>query len=95
MSRNEIVKMFALYGYSDAPVIGQTPELRTQYRDGRPVTRGLEIAAWIDDQNAHSCSYACLDDDGDFLPEQPLILINPDVGLTDSDVARCLDVMAT
>jgi hypothetical protein len=35
----------------------------------------------------------CLDDDADFLPDQPLVQTRPELGLTDDDVIRALTLL--
>lgn len=71
-------------------VIGITPILYSVV-DGdidRPATRGEEIAAYLKD---HPCdNYVILDDCDEMLPDQwgHLVLVNDEVGLTDSDVKK-------
>ena len=82
MSIPEFRKLMALHGFEAAPVIGATPAIVRSIR-------GEEVAAWrIEHQSV--CPYVCLDDDGDFLPDQPLVQTHPEVGLSDDDVKRCV-----
>jgi hypothetical protein len=85
MSTGEFARLLALYGYEAAPVIGATPALVR-------AIRGEEVAAWRV-QNQSTCSYVCLDDDADFLPDQPLVQTRPELGLTDDDVIRALTLL--
>ena len=86
MSTGEFVHLLALHGFEGAPVIGATPALVR-------ATRGDEVAAWRK-QNQSTCSYVCLDDDQDFLPEQPLVQTRSDIGLTDEDVIRAIALLS-
>ena len=87
----EFNKLLSLYGYGNPPVIGATPEVRDSTRS---VTRGAEIAAWLGANGADSTRYVCLDDDADYLPTQPLVQTNLDLGLQDADVAACRKILA-
>jgi len=86
MSTTEFVRLFAFYGFHSAPIIGATPALVR-------ASRGEEVAAWRS-QNSSSCAYVCIDDEQDFLPEQPLVQTRSDFGLTDEDVIRAIELMA-
>lgn len=74
--------MFACYGWPDAPVIGETPDLPcwngTVYI---AKIRGDEVKAWLD-TNPHVTQYACVDDDGDFHADQNLVQTDITFGLT-------------
>lgn len=53
-------------------IYGTTPNLRSTYDDnGRDVTRGSEVAKYLL-EHPEITKYAILDDDGDFLDDQPL-----------------------
>lgn len=55
------------------------------------VIRGKEIEEWLNNHKNTDIKYICIDDDGDFLPEQPLLQTNRQVGfsLEDSKILRC------
>ena len=86
MAVPEFLRLFALYGWADAPIIGVTP-----YIAG--LTRGDEVQAWLLN-NDYAGAYVCLDDDEDFRKGQLLVQTDRDVGLTNLDVARCLELLA-
>jgi hypothetical protein len=89
MSVSEFVMMFALYGWSDAPVIDGTPRYNGLIRG-----RGYEVEAWLGTAE-YSGPYVCLDDDDDFRAGQPLVQTNPDVGLTRWDAERCIEILTS
>ena len=91
MSVPELIKLLALYGYNNAPIIGATPEVRDS---DSSVTRGTEVAAWLEANAAGSTRYVCLDDDADYLPGQPLVQTDLDLGLQDADVAACREILS-
>lgn len=73
----EISDMFAsrgLFGH----IIGSTPQLRGGYR-------GQEVDEWLYD-NPGVTKHVILDDDGDFKPEQPLVLTNWEYGVCPADI---------
>jgi hypothetical protein len=74
--------MFGCYGWPSVPVIGETPDLN-RMENGIWVSkiRGDEVAAWL---AAHPevTSYACVDDDADFRPDQRLVKTDVRFGLT-------------
>lgn len=74
--------MFGCYGWPDAPVIGETPDLN-RMENGVWVSkiRGDEVAAWIE-ENPGVERYVCVDDEADFRPEQPLVKTDMRFGLT-------------
>jgi hypothetical protein len=39
--------------------------------------------------------YVCVDDDDDFRAGQPLVQIDPDVGLTRLDAERCIEILTS
>lgn len=65
--------------------IGITPYLPKEERMSS-VGRGLEINAWLKD-HPEVTKYAILDDDSDFLPDQPLFQTTWEKGLTE-DIAN-------
>lgn len=74
------------------PIRDKTPDLS---RDGGTVERhcrGLEVNAWID-RIGYEGRYVCLDDDGDFLPGQPLVQTNFMTGLTAAEADRCIELL--
>lgn len=75
------------------PLRDKTPDLRREQRDELIDTvRGREIAAWID-RASFEGRYVCLDDDGDFLPGQPLVQTTFDMGLTEEHADRCIAIL--
>lgn len=89
-------QMFAVYGWTDAPVIGETPPGKprkfSQYLNGEQSFRGDEIAAWLK-QHGPVRAYVCLDDHANFHPKQPLVQTDPRVGLQDEQVERCIEIL--
>ena len=85
--------MFAIYGWRQAPVIGETPDLAMRRESGLFVAtkRGEEVAKfmtlWGPGIITH---YVCLDDDGDFLDGQPLVQTDMREGLQEEHVDRCV-----
>ncbi len=67
--------LFAHHG-CDVTFVGITPDIH----DIEPNRRGREILAWMT-ANAPGAAYVCLDDDSDFLPDQPLALTSHIWGL--------------
>lgn len=82
----EFRRLLSLHGWGAAPVIGATPTIRG-------ASRGDEVNAWLQDVGG-PVHHICIDDDSDFLPHQTLIQTNPDVGITDDDVTRCVKALA-
>jgi hypothetical protein len=85
MSVPEFVRLFALYGWEEAPVIGVTPRIAG-------LIRGDEVEAWLSN-NEYAGPYVCVDDDEDFRVGQPLVRINREFGLTRRDAERCVEVL--
>lgn len=54
------------------------------------LSRGAEIAEWVNRHAASIASYVCLDDDDDFLPGQPLVRTDFDRGLEAHHVALAM-----
>ena len=88
MPVSEMIAMFALYGFSDAPIIGVTPDLRAATNR----TRGIEVTAWLEANQSKSISYVCLDDDAD-LNGLPLVQTDPDFGLQEADLEACREIL--
>jgi hypothetical protein len=85
-SVSEWKKLFALYDFPDAPVVGFTPRI--------PGPRGNEVDAWRAEY-VHKARYCILDDDRDFLEHQvsALVLVDPQFGLSDVDVQLSLRIL--
>jgi len=77
------------------PLIDKTPSLQSQSEGGiwMQKVRGDEVAAWLETAQNPVESYVCLDDDGDFLPHQPLVQTNVETGLTADLASRCIDIL--
>lgn len=80
----EIQRMFAYRGLY-APVIGATPQLRGGFR-------GQEVDEWLHD-NPGVTKHVILDDDGDFKPEQPLVLTNSEYGVCYRDIDKAKEFL--
>ncbi len=65
--------------------IGVTPHITG-------VARGYEVNAWLSDHQWRG-PFACLDDDGDFLPGQPLVQTSTYLGLTAEEVEACVAIL--
>lgn len=83
------VTPFYLYGAyytspQEEPFMGFTPDCR-----------GLEIAEWLTRHAEPDVSYVILDDEEDFLLRQAsrLVRINPETGLTPTDVRKAMIVL--
>lgn len=74
-------ELFAGHDCTAVRVVGATGELW----DNEPNRRGREVAQWLA-KHAPDARWVALDDDRDFLPDQPLIWIDPDVGLQIGDI---------
>jgi MoaA/NifB/PqqE/SkfB family radical SAM enzyme len=95
----EIADMLVEAGmYEPVPLIGITPVIRY----GRGMVRGHEVREWLY-SNSHKCwfynyadgcnqyvRYVCVDDGTDFLPDQPLVRTDKEIGLTDENVVQCI-----
>ena len=60
-----------------------------------PVGRGADIKAWLEQNNAHDCSYVIFDDLPDFFPEQQshYIETDPRVGITSEDAKKAIELL--
>lgn len=87
--------MFNVYGWRNAPVIGETPDLAAKQSNGIYVAmkRGEEVAAWIKAHGHVVDRFVCVDDGDDFLPDQPLVLTDMETGLTDEAAAKCIELL--
>jgi len=83
-TKGEIIDMFAYRGLF-APVIGVTPQLRGGFR-------GQEVDEWLYD-NPGVTKHVILDDDGDFKPEQPLVLTNWEHGVRPVDIEKAKELL--
>lgn len=81
--------MFGCYGWPEAPVIGETPDLN-RMENGIYVSRirGDEVAAWLADHPEVE-RYVCVDDDADFQPGQPIVQTDIRFGLTMVEASQC------
>lgn len=88
--------MFSVYGWRNAPVIGETPDLAIRMPSGVYVSpkRGEEIAAWIGAYPHVVERFVCVDDDADFLPGQPLVRTSMHRGLTNADADECIRLLS-
>ncbi len=86
--------MFNVYGWRNAPVIGETPDV-CQTHGGIYIAmkRGHEVDAWIKAHPHVVEQYVCIDDDADFLPHQPLVRTDMQFGLTDADAEHCIRIL--
>lgn len=86
--------MFACYGWRNAPVVGETPDLSVT-STGIYVARkrGDEVAAWLK-QHPEVTRYVCIDDEADFLESQPLVRTSMETGFTIGDATRCVVLLA-
>ena len=89
--------MFAVYGWRNAPVIGETPDLALRSKGGIYVAhiRGDEVQAWIDEHPHVVEQFLCLDDDKDFHPHQPLKQTSMEYGLTHQDACECIRMLGS
>lgn len=87
--------MFRCYGWRNAPVIGETPDLSAARPSGVyvAVKRGEEVAAWIKAHPHVVDRFVCLDDGDDFLPDQPLVLTHMETGLTEEAARKCAELL--
>lgn len=77
---------FALYGWYEAPIIGETPRRR------RPERRGRCIQRWVD---AHEPErYVIVDDSGDMLSHQPFVHVDGREGYSYRDHRRAVDLLS-
>ena len=95
MPQAEVVRLLELYGYAHPPLIGLTPMLRTVLADGRDVTRGHELEAWLSRPGTVRRPYVGLDDEPQYLAHQPLVLTDPDLGLQDHHVRAALALFSS
>lgn len=69
---------------SPCPVIDKTP--------GGGGFRGGQIAEWLEN-TGFGGKFVCLDDGIDFLPSQPLVQTDNQVGLTAAHADRCIELL--
>lgn len=69
---------------SPCPVRDRTP--------GGGGFRGNQIAEWLENTGFDG-RYVCLDDDSDFLPSQPLVQTDNQIGLTAEHADRCIAIL--
>jgi HAD domain in Swiss Army Knife RNA repair proteins len=88
--------MFNVYGWRNAPVIGETPDLTSKQPGSGiyvAVKRGEEVAAWLN-ANQHVDRFVCVDDGDDFMPDQPLVLTDMETGLTEEAAMKCIALLS-
>ncbi|MGH7744562.1 MAG: HAD domain-containing protein [Candidatus Dormibacteria bacterium] len=73
-------------GWPDAPIIGVTPWPRNT------TFRGDEVALWLK-QHPKVTKFVCLDDDGDFHPDQSLVQTSWDDGIQECHVERMIELL--
>jgi len=83
-TKGEITDMFAYRGLF-APVISQTPQLRSSFR-------GQEIEEWLYARYIVE-KYVILDDDGDFYPHQHLVRTDNAVGVTAKNIEKAKELL--
>jgi hypothetical protein len=49
----------------------------------------MEVEEWLKVNAPGAARYVCLDDDADYLPGQPLVQTDADIGLQDADIDAC------
>jgi hypothetical protein len=85
--------MFACYGWTDVPVIGETPDLN-RMENGIFVSRirGDEVAEWLK-RHPEVTTYVCIDDDADFHPQQNLVATDHRYGLTGLEARQAIRLL--
>lgn len=76
---------------SPCPLIDSTPDLYTRGAERSP-PRGEEVKAWIESRG-FTGRYVCVDDDADFLPEQPLVRTTWQKGFTKEHADECIRIL--
>lgn len=82
-------KLIAKGMRSPCPLRGKTPDLSARGGTIERYQRGLEVNAWIASMG-FKAPYACIDDDGDFMPGQNLVQTNFETGLLAEHADRCI-----
>lgn len=82
--------LWAQHGCEWVRTAGMTPV----FSDNEPMRRGREIADWYG-RKGNGDPYVCLDDDSDFLPGQPLVLIDHRFGLQVDHVNQAFALLAS
>lgn len=77
---------------SPCPLRGKTPDLSSRGGTIERYQRGLEVNAWISTMG-FKAAYACIDDDGDFMPGQNLVQTNFETGLLEEHADRCIRLL--
>lgn len=80
--------LWAHYGCIAIRTVGMTPD----FGDNEPNRRGREVLKWMQTNGAGD-PYVCLDDDSDFLPGQPLVLIDHSFGLQVAHINEAFRVL--
>jgi hypothetical protein len=87
-SRIELIEVLHSAGMRiPCPVIDKTPV------HGYGRYRGNEVADWLE-SNGYAGKFVCLDDDGDYLPGQPLVQTSCEFGLTAEHADRCILILS-
>ena len=78
--------------YTEA-VIGATPIFHGSASRG--LKRGHEVNAWLNARPLRGVdiTFCCIDDDADYLPNQPLVLVDSEYGLTMKDAHRAIHML--
>lgn len=77
---------------SPCPLRGKTPDLSPRGGTIERYQRGLEVNAWINTMG-FKARYACIDDDGDFMPGQNLVQTDFRTGLLAEHADRCIRIL--
>ena len=87
-------QMFGCYGWPDAPVVGETPDLQTAEMKLRRerAFRGDEVDKWLK-SNDPVQAFVCLDDKPTFHRWQPLVRTDEQFGLQDEHVERSIEIL--
>lgn len=85
-------KLIAKGMRSPCPLRDKTPDLSARGGTVERYQRGLEVNAWIANVGFEA-PYACLDDDGDFLPGQNLVQTKFETGLLAEHADRCIAIL--
>lgn len=100
---NAFPKMFAVYGWKNAPVIDKTPRIYNIQNEidynqnlpfGKRCERGHEIQYWLD-RHPEVTNYVILDDNSDMLESQSEHFVQTDerVGLSREDAEKAIKIL--
>ena len=87
-------KLIAAGMRSPCPLIDRTPDLSRRENAFlyEAVKRGEEVKHWLD-ALGYEGPYVCIDDDGDFLPCQPLVRTTFAEGMTAAHADQCIAIL--